>query len=354
MSDVFTLGRRPDRRNGWESVRIKDVCTYVNRGVAPTYATGNTGVIAFSQKCVLNDGRVASALGRPMEDHGEVLTDARLRPKDIVINSTGTGTLGRTGILGEEDDEPAVVAVADGHVTVVRANVEGVVPEFLAQLLGTDAFMRFANECMAVGSTNQMELGRETLRTLGLRIPPLEEQRRLVQYLSDETTRIDALMHEQLQSIELLWERRRASVFDAVTGRSVPGPRRPGLPWVDSIPSEWSTAKLTSVASLGSGHTPARSRPELWQDCTIPWITTGEVWQIRSDEAEVLTETRELISQLGVDESSAVLHPAGTVVLSRTASAGFSAIMGKDMATSQDFATCRAVPTFAPSTCCTA
>jgi type I restriction enzyme S subunit len=55
-----------------------------------------------------------------------------------------------------------------------------------------------------------------------------------------------------------------------------------------------------------------------------------------------------MISELGVAESSAVVHPGGTVVLCRTASAGFSAIMGADMATSQDFATWTCGPQLDP------
>ena len=69
---------------------------------------------------------------------------------------------------------------------------------------------------------------------------------------------------------------------------------------------------------------------------------------MRSDRIEFITETREKISQLGVANSSAEIHPAGTVVLCRTASAGYSAIMGKDMATSQDFATWTCGPRLRP------
>lgn len=47
--------------------------------------------------------------------------------------------------------------------------------------------------------------------------------------------------------------------------------------------------------------------------------------------------TSECINQLGIDNSAAVLLPAGTVCLSRTASVGFVTIMGRPMATSQDF-----------------
>jgi type I restriction enzyme S subunit len=97
--------------------------------------------------------------------------------------------------------------------------------------------------------------------------------------------------------------------------------------------------KIKHVARLGTGHTPSRSHPQYWEDCTIPWITTGEIQQVRDDRAEVITETRERISEVGLANSAAELRPAGTVVLCRTASAGYSAIMGAEMATSQDFAT---------------
>ncbi|MET7809616.1 restriction endonuclease subunit S [Streptomyces sp. NPDC005395] len=93
------------------------------------------------------------------------------------------------------------------------------------------------------------------------------------------------------------------------------------------------------MARLGSGHTPSRSKPEYWENCTVPWITLADVWQLRDGRTNVITETKEMVSPLGLANSAAVKHPAGTVILSRTASVGFSAIMGRDMATSQDFAT---------------
>jgi type I restriction enzyme S subunit len=195
-----------------------------------------------------------------------------------------------------------------------------------------------------------MELSTVALGSIRVPVPSVATQRGIADYLDAETARIDELIAEQLSLEKLLWERRRAAVFDVVTGRSVVGGRRRGVPWVDSIPGGWNISKLTGVARLGSGHTPARDRPELWADCTIPWITTGEVSQIRSDVQEVLVETREKISPLGVAHSSATVHPAGTVVLCRTAaSAGFSAIMGTDMATSQDFATWTCGPAIDPS-----
>ncbi|MES4880322.1 restriction endonuclease subunit S [Streptomyces sp. NPDC000349] len=117
-------------------------------------------------------------------------------------------------------------------------------------------------------------------------------------------------------------------------------------PWLSA--SRWPTAPIRLVARLGSGHTPSRSKPEYWNDCTVPWITLADVWQIRDGRTKVITETKEKVSLLGLANSAAVRHPAGTVILSRTASVGFSAIMGCDMATSQDFATWTCGPKLEP------
>ncbi|MFN2417547.1 MAG: restriction endonuclease subunit S, partial [Candidatus Limnocylindria bacterium] len=51
---------------------------------------------------------------------------------------------------------------------------------------------------------------------------------------------------------------------------------------------------------------------------------------------------------IGLARSAAEIHPQGTVVLCRTASAGYSAIMGEDMATSQDFVTWTCGPDLDP------
>ncbi|OSP25917.1 hypothetical protein B7767_41945 [Streptomyces sp. 13-12-16] len=117
-------------------------------------------------------------------------------------------------------------------------------------------------------------------------------------------------------------------------------------PWLSS--SRWPTAPIRLVARLGSGHTPSRSKPEYWENCSVPWVTLADVWQLREGRTTFITETKEMVSPLGLAKSAAVKHPAGTVILSRTASVGFSAIMGRDMATSQDFATWTCGPRLEP------
>ncbi len=173
--------------------------------------------------------------------------------------------------------------------------------------------------------------------------PDFEEQKAIATCVDRETTRIDALITKKTRFIELLKEKRQALITHAVTKGLDPNVkmRDSGIDWIGEVPEQWNVVQVRHVATLGSGHTPSRSRPDWWEDCYIPWFTLADIWQVRREGRRFVTETEEKVSDLGVANSSAVVHPAGSVMLSRTASVGFPAIMGCDMATSQDFAVWR-------------
>jgi type I restriction enzyme S subunit len=190
-------------------------------------------------------------------------------------------------------------------------------------------------------SNTQDNLNAEQVANLPFPVIPASKQGSIADFLDRETARIDTVVGLKLALVAKLEDRRRSVVVRGVRGlmEAWDGTHDPGLPWARTVRRPWPAVKIKHVARLGSGHTPSRAHSEYWEDCTIPWITTGEIQQVRDDRAEVVTETREKISEVGLANSAAELHPAGTVVLCRTASAGYSAIMGSDMATSQDFAT---------------
>ncbi len=196
-------------------------------------------------------------------------------------------------------------------------------------------------------------LSRSTAYDQRLFMPPPSEQAAVANFLDAETDRIDALIDKRTLTLVALDARRQATYFAGVSGHLTTLDRpqiAANIPWLPSMPESWPTALLKLLATLGSGHTPSRGHPEWWTpvECVIPWITTGEVAQVRLDRIEEITGTRERISAAGLANSAAELHPAGTVVLSRTASVGFSAIMGTAMATSQDFATWTCGPLLRP------
>jgi type I restriction enzyme S subunit len=100
------------------------------------------------------------------------------------------------------------------------------------------------------------------------------------------------------------------------------------------IPSDWECVRIASVARLESGHTPSKRQPTYWGG-RIPWVSLHDTDGLNS--WEILT-TAQMISEEGLKHSSARMLPKGTVVFSRTATVGKVTVLGRDMATSQDFA----------------
>jgi restriction endonuclease S subunit len=100
------------------------------------------------------------------------------------------------------------------------------------------------------------------------------------------------------------------------------------------IPVDWQYTRLTEVARLESGHTPSRRRPSYWTG-DIPWVSLHDVEALDANE---IAQTAQTISAEGLKNSSARLLPRGTVVFSRTATVGKASVIGREMATSQDFA----------------
>lgn len=105
-----------------------------------------------------------------------------------------------------------------------------------------------------------------------------------------------------------------------------------GMPTTPA-PSGWRWSALTDLAKLESGHTPSRRHPEYWSG-DIPWIGIVDA---RAHDGQRIFDTLEKTNELGIKNSSARILPTNTVCLSRTASVGYVVIMGRPMATSQDF-----------------
>ncbi|MEX5563585.1 restriction endonuclease subunit S [Pseudophaeobacter sp. 1A16562] len=100
-----------------------------------------------------------------------------------------------------------------------------------------------------------------------------------------------------------------------------------------AIPNGWLWVPLVQVARLESGHTPSRNRPDWW-DGDVPWMGLVDA---RAHNNGRIFETIQHTNDEGLSNSAARLLPAGTVCFSRTASVGYVVIMGRSMATSQDF-----------------
>ncbi len=185
----------------------------------------------------------------------------------------------------------------------------------------------------------QIEIDNDQLADTRIQLPDLDEQKRIADFLDDRVSRIDRIIaarREQAERIRKLFE---ADRYRDLLGMHAGETVRTSLPWAPLVGADRPVRRLSQMAAMGTGHTPSKSNPEYWVDCDIPWLTTSDVHRFRRDEIDEIDETSVNISALGLANSAAVLHREGTVALSRTASAGFSIVMARDMATSQDFVT---------------
>jgi type I restriction enzyme S subunit len=163
-------------------------------------------------------------------------------------------------------------------------------------------------------------------------VPDIERQRVIADFLDREGARVASsdLMIEQLADAAV-------EGYLSVARELIVAPG-------------FSCVLVKLVARPGTGHTPSRNKPEYWREgtCRLPWFGLADVWQIRDDVSDLVQETAERISEAGLANSAAVRHPAGTVLLSRTASVGFVGQMAVDMAVTQDFMTWTCSPLILP------
>jgi type I restriction enzyme S subunit len=213
----------------------------------------------------------------------------------------------------------------------------GAEPRFIDWWTKTTAY-RTQVEAVSVGTSSSMQnISQGDFLEIRIELPDLETQRAIADYLDRETARIDTLIEEQQRLIEMLHERRFAlRTHVALHGTTPAEEIASPLPWALMLPAHWRVVPLTSVAALESGHTPSRSREDWWTDCYIPWVSLHDVGTMRG--TKYVQDTAQHISDAGIANSSARLLPARTVVLSRDATVGRTAIMGTPMATSQHFA----------------
>ena len=101
---------------------------------------------------------------------------------------------------------------------------------------------------------------------------------------------------------------------------------------IGPVPESWEVVPLGKVAKFQTGGTPSRDKPEYWQDGEIPWVKTGEI------DYRVIDATEEKITRIGLDNSSAKIFPAGTLLVAmygQGVTRGRAAILGINAAANQ-------------------
>ena len=161
----------------WEWARLQNCCTKeIRRGKSPKY-TEQSNTLVFAQKCNTKYAGIDTGLALYLDEStlSKYSDDEYMQDGDIVVNSTGTGTLGRIGFYRNYDNDVMLPIVPDSHVTVIRACSS--IQKFYLYI-----FMKanqYKLEKQGEGSTNQKELKPLTLKNMLVPIPPYFEQERI-------------------------------------------------------------------------------------------------------------------------------------------------------------------------------
>ena len=162
----------------WEWVRLKNlVKKEIKRGKSPKY-TVSSNIQVFAQKCNVKAGGIDMTLAKYLDDtvFPKYPEEECMRDSDIVINSTGNGTLGRIGMFHDSDRINENIIVPDSHVTVIRAS-EFLSADYIFYVLN---YYQPYLEKSCSGSTNQTELKPAVISELFIPVPPVNEQTRII------------------------------------------------------------------------------------------------------------------------------------------------------------------------------
>lgn len=173
----------------WKWVRLDDICVYLQRGKSPIYSDIKKYPVV-SQKCNQWSGFTLEPAKYLAPEVLEKYSDERyLKKHDILINSTGLGTVGRVCLFKTDSKYPIVVA--DSHVTVVRST--RLISEIYIKYFLSSPHIQDNIEDMCSGSTKQKELALNTIKNLLVALPPLAEQKRIVEKLDKLLADIEEL-----------------------------------------------------------------------------------------------------------------------------------------------------------------
>jgi type I restriction enzyme S subunit len=100
------------------------------------------------------------------------------------------------------------------------------------------------------------------------------------------------------------------------------------------LPPNWKWTTLGEIADVVGGGTPKTNEPSNYEGGTIPWITPAD---LSGYTAKHISHGARFITKKGLEESSAKMMPAGTVLFTSRAPIGYVVIASNPVCTNQGF-----------------
>lgn len=296
----------------WIETKLGDICEFISRGITPNYS--DNGILVLNQKCI-RDNRVNSALGRVTSIDTKISYSKLLKNGDILVNSTGTGTLGRVSIYKGASD----CVTVDSHVTILRSK-KVVSPVYLGYFLHS---IEPLIENLGRGSTNQKELSTGDLKRIRIVLPDLPTQERIADILSSYEDLIEA----NNRRIELLEQTAQELYKEWFVRFRFPGYEN--TKFEDGFPKGWTIKRLSDYGRVETGKTPSTEIAENYG---------GEIMFVKTPDMHgnmFIIQTEDKLSERGHSTQPKKLLPANSIMVSCIGTAGVVSINSEPAHTNQ-------------------
>lgn len=225
--------------NNWRVTRLKHVLTKLNR----ERKTNNELLVCSNSGEVKKRGDSKLGLVANSDDIYQ-----GVKKGDLLIHGMDTWH-GAIAVSNFDGMCTPVVHVCDS------TQVKGYIALYLRNMADQKIFKLISN---GVRQNTSDFRSWDKLANIPIPLPPLAEQERIVSYLEDKTSKIDAYVAEKEKEIQLLQELKQKTIADAVTKGLNPDVKMKdsGISWIGMIPEHWETKR---IASLFTGKVNANS-----------------------------------------------------------------------------------------------
>ena len=299
----------------WPTIKIGDVFDF-KKGLSKgkEYFGQGTPFISYVEVYKLNGLTAADIKGRVRLAEDEIRKLA-VKKNDVFFTRTSETPeeVGYSAVLLE--DVPN--CVFNGFVLRARPRNNWLDPEYCKYCFSTKRVREeISKRCKY---TTRAGITGRALSEIEIPLPPIEEQRAIANTLTSMENYIDKLF----QMIEKKKAIRDGALEDLVSGKTR----------LNGFNEEWETTTVGNCVSILQGGTPSTTNPRYW-DGNIVWVTPGEITKL---SGMYISSSERMITEAGLENSSATMLPEGTILLCTRATIGDLAIATKPMTTNQGF-----------------
>lgn len=214
-SDVEWLGEIPEH---WENKKVKYLLNdKLGIKIGPFGSSlklddmVKNGYKVYGQENVINKN---FTLGHRFISHSkfESMIVYKIEPDDILI--TMMGTVGNCIVVPKNIE----IGIIDSHLIKIRTNKQLITSKYFVNMIDKSNLVKVQIDLFSKGSIMQ-GLNSSIIKSLIFPTPPINEQKQILAYLDENTSKIDKLVEKAKKSIELLKEKRTALISAAVTGK---------------------------------------------------------------------------------------------------------------------------------------